>query len=368
MIKYYFLGFFSVICIVATLNYYVDIENSFWRYKQYPAVAIPSDKVLVVPANRKERDDRINYMRSTPLGKCIVIGSSRSLLWGNLETSISDPISNLSVSTASIEEIAALYEAVLETGHLPSQLILSLDPWMVNEHAKGYDSEWLERTQYFNHFQSRVMKQAPNNHILYKINIDFYKHFIKTLISYDRLNISIKHLKREKYYFLQNQDELNQDNYAIRADGVLIYPKKGLSKSQEKIDREANETPNPETDYVFKDFKKSPKKWDILQNLILDAKEKNIIVMIVSPPFHPYTYERLVSLPMYKEAMADWQVGLKTLTRELEICDVTDPENAGCSKFEFMDGAHMKTECVKKIFQKCSLKNKNITENSKKNY
>lgn len=361
MIKYYASGFILVLSLVASLNYYIDIENNFWRYKQYPVVAIPTDKVLVVPANRKERDDRLKYIKSMPLEKCIVIGSSRSLQWGNIETSIQVAISNLSVSTASIEEMAALYEAALETGHVPSHLILSLDPWMINEHVRGDDYEWLERTGYFDRFQARVMRQVSDKKFFNKINkkfINSYKYSIKSIVSRERLLASIKSIKTDswrgkKYYFLQNPEALDEHDYAIRSDGVLLYPKQSLSMTQEKIDKEAKETPNPLSDYLFTNFTPSQKKWAILESLIQDAKEKGIQVMVISSPFHPDTYQRLQSLPMYQDAMENWTLGLKELSSKTLVWDVTNPESTTCLNTDFIDGIHMNVVCIKKVFQKC---------------
>ena len=295
------------------------------------------------------------------LGKNIILGSSRSIRWGNKETDTLLPISNLSVSTASLEEMAGLYEAVIEKGQWPEQLTLSLDPWMINKNALGDDQEWLDRTSFDDHFRQRVLQDFNQINAIdnIKISIDSYVDFVKRLINYERLYSSIKFLNKnglkiKKLYNLQSPESLELGDYAIRPDGVLIYPHWVFSKSQEKIDLEARETPDPSKDYVFKNFTVSPEKWRILQGIIDDAKSKGIRVMVISPPFHPETFKRLNYLPMYKEAIEKWRSGLKKISDQVIVCDFTDPKSVSCFNSDFIDGTHMGLSCVRKVFQKCT--------------
>lgn len=360
--KFFLLGIIFSLSIVATINYSVDVENSYWRRQKFPAQIIPENKVLLVPGNRKERDDRVSYLKSNPIGKYLILGSSRSLRWGSPEAQWKKSSTNLSVSTVSVEEISALYEVVQQSGELPEKIILSLDPWMINEFSEGDDSEWLERTGFYEQFKNRISGQQKSHwsfgsQLAKKIKNT--QEYLKGLISYQRLGASIKYTREhdwlnENFYVFVNSSEA-ENFYSIRPDGTLIYPKPYVQRAQTEIDQEAAKTPDPKADYMFKNFNVSVERQKIISSLLADAKNKNIDVVIVSPPFHPLTYERMQSLPFYKQALQDWQKWLAQLSANNKVCDLVDPKVSGCGNDGFMDAMHVNESCIKKMFKICNV-------------
>lgn len=356
--KHYLNSFILVLLIVGGINFYIDVENKYWRQNDF-FPRIPEDKVLLVPGNRNEREDKIKFLKSTSVGNYLILGSSRSIRWGQEETKLNQTITNLSVSTASMEEVAAFYEASLQQSALPKVLILSLDPWMVNENSQGSDADWLERSGYFQDFNVRVFGNSANS--LQKkmsIKLKTLVENFKSLLSAERFFASLKYVSKfgwnpKNQYQLQNRQDKDETLYAIKSDGALLYPKKYLEQTQIEIDEQAQHYPDKSTDYLFRNFEISEEKLKILTALIQDAKSKNMQVILISPPFHPISFHRLSNMDMYKEALNHWQKLLIGFSNQTKVCDFTNPQILACDNSAFSDGMHMKESCIASIFSKC---------------
>lgn len=356
--KYFLFSLIVVLTLTAGFNFYVDVENSYWRGSQ-SSISIPTNQVLVVPGNRNERTDRVKYLRSMPLAEHLILGSSRSIRWGNEEIALHEALTNLSVSTASLEEVASLYEAALQKNTKLKRLTLSLDPWMINENAQGFDAEWLESAGFLDTFKARVLHSATGSlEKKLKVRIKAMTEGLKSLLSYKRFFSSVQYIKTFGWnpppqYILYPKSEKPEELYAIKSEGSLMYPKKYLEQSQEEADAQALQFPSPTTDYMFRNFTIDESKISVLKGLIQDAQEKGIEVVVISPPFHPITFERLTTLNMYKEAISSWQALLQALSQKIKVCDFTDPKTIGCQNQDFSDGMHMKPSCISAVFQKC---------------
>ena len=260
----------------------------------------------------------------------IVVGSSRVMQISS--KMIGEPILNLAVSGASIEDdIAISLEAVTKVG--AKNVFLAADPWLLNIHDGQirYKSiislyeYWIERIK---------NKMSPQNYLLSKTNID--SSSINALL-----------LLRNKIYKFESSIPKNGkvEVYAKKAyDGFHIYDEQFINNKKRIID-----TFPVNLDYSMNFFEYDLKSEENLILLINYLKNINVKVTLVLTPYHPDLYKMMIS---DKPIFIDVENKFRKISQKhnIEIIGSYDGSVIGCKRDEFYDGMHPKEVCMSKLF------------------
>lgn len=364
--KVYFITFLISFISVIGFNLFMDVEGKIWRgTSDFPKIA-KDDQVIVVPANRNERIDRVNQLEKIDTNfEVLVLGSSKALRIGkdyflNLETR------NLAMSTSSIEELAAIWQEFKNRKSAVNVVILSIDPWMINANSLGYDINWLESNEALLKFCNKHKIKCLNfgkstgNRTLKRFS--FYFESFRSNIDFRVLIASITDLFNygfpQKFkYSIKFESELADSEFSIKKDGTLRYSNDYLSRMNEaKALSEIELYPISKTDYLFLNYMYSSDRAKLIQVLIQDIEDSGTDVVLISTPFHPLAYKNMISRNEYKEIIAEWNLFFDKLTlKKGNKCNYTNPLTVGCQDSDFIDAMHMKESCIKKVFSSCKL-------------
>ena len=286
-------------------------------------------------------DDRkfIEGRLSFPLNDVnhIVVGSSR-VMQINSEM-IGEPILNLAVSGASIEDdIAISLEAVAKLN--AKNIYIAADPWLlnINDNQVSYKSI----NNLYEYWFERAKKNLP------------LKQFMPSLDKaavHSRNNNSFVNL-RDKLYKFKNSMPTNKskENIAKKAhDGSHIYDKKTGTQNLNLSD----DFPYL-LKYQMEDFEYDNIAEEKLLLLINYLKQNNVKVILILAPYHPELYELMkLDKPIF--------VAIENKFREfasnhnIKIVGSYDASKIGSKADEFYDGMHPKAKCMNRIFQNLKL-------------
>lgn len=321
-----FLFLIPVVILLVSLNYYVDISNSFNTdySKKIAKILCRGDHVtnLTNYNDRICQKEVISCLQNVP--ETIVLGSSRGMLIRG-EYYNSNSFFNHCVTSASVEDLIAIYQMYAVVGNLPKEIIVCIDPWYFEENTS---TKWQAIADYYFDF-----KNTPNtlNH-----NANTYK----LLFSIANFQSNIKGLFSERKMIVPEKaiQKFNDLNTLLN-DGSLTYG--SLYRNMTKRDRKILIQ-----DYIDAKLKNKSKmreindnKWEDFIQLINTLKKRGQDLSFILPPLHPLTYEKLgSSLPIIDLT----ENKIEGLAKELNlpITGSFDPQNVGLDEHHFYDAIH----------------------------
>ena len=263
----------------------------------------------------------------------IVVGSSRVRQISS--EMIGEPIMNLAVSGASIEDdIAISLEAVAKLK--AKNVYIGADPWLlnINDNQVSYKS--------INSLYEYWMECMKNN-----LPLTQYLPSPKNSAIHNQ-KFSMLTSLREKLYQSKisvPSNNFKQESFKIAYDGYLIY-----SDVIGTDIRNQNDEFRYLLNYQMEDFEYDKNSEAKLSLLINYLKLNDVNVTLVLPPFHPDLYKLMKhTKPIF--------VTIENIFREIalehniQILGSYDASKIGSKADEFYDGMHPKSICMNRLFQ-----------------
>jgi len=319
-----------ILIFLITVNYFGDAARLFDNdYEIKMADIISNNKYVTNIVNFDERLLQKELISNKSiLPDIVVIGSSRSML---INSDYFPDVSffNNSVSGASIEDIASIYQLYKDYHKLPKKIIIGIDPWTFNDN--NGQKRWQSISYYFYRFQNII-------------NRDNFKTFkYKELFSLSYFQSSIKFLPRLIHQNIDPQPTTVKYNITATrlTDGSLVYEKSYREVSENGI---KNRIKSYLTDkiYSIENFNTiSSKIWIVFDKLIDDMRENNIEIELFLAPYAPLVYRKIeAKYPMVlktEEVIRDF-----AKINKIKLYGSFNPFKLGMDESYFYDGMHCK--------------------------
>jgi hypothetical protein len=262
----------------------------------------------------------------------VVVGSSR-LMEVSSELS-GEPVLNLSVSGASVEDIYALGLGGLATTGA-GRVVIGLDPWLVNESAA--QERWRALESNFRFWESHLTMSRPlgpvgpggissdGDSLSVIANV-----FLTVNVSGTRL-VSLD--GRPGFFDKKAQDGAHIPSLASsnRTEAEIIAGFPDLIS------------------YAGMDaFSLSIERLDAVRNLISYLTSNDIDVTLVLTPYHPLLYSEFSTIG---NGFVEAEGAFREIASDTEVTLVGsyDPAVSSCSQSEFYDGMHPTAACMAKV-------------------
>ncbi len=366
------LAVLCVLALVPLVNYSVDPSALFVTNRaDAPEIAaaalmLEGSDVTGLAPNYNERLLRREYIlgMKKPV-RVIVAGSSRGEFISSEMLGLeAGELFNVSVAGGELEDMLSFLGLLLERGLVPETVILSLDPWTVND--TFYQQRWRGATGDGLNFMLTELGESPNES--YKTLAPLYNPEAPDA-GFASLSDDVKKELLSVSYFQSSLQYFFSDNYAlykevrasetrdgitgvVRADGSYSYALDYRSANAE-IAAERAQRSLPNVLGVEEYSKLTGQKYSRLQALIEYLTERGIEVKLVMFPLGNTIYDYMGE-PENRQRYANF-FKTEELFRELaqetgvEITGSFDPSYFGYDMSDFYDGYHLREARVAEI-------------------
>ncbi|MBK7845251.1 MAG: hypothetical protein IPJ71_16480 [Bdellovibrionales bacterium] len=349
--------FLPILFIIVAINYFIDPANT-WKTGVVDCMATALSSGINVTLNeninhRLLQKEIIQRTKTCP--RHLVLGNSR-LMTIRKDTFDGTTVNN-SVVFAILEDYLGLFFEYKKLNCLPKSIIIGTDP--VQFSLTKYERRWEENLKSSVEQMLRIIVNdkiskpllAPSFMIPEKVTnllslsyfqesttnfVDRFKHRWNS--SDERCNITMETRTNKGPYILENGEFL------------LIKDAKPATtaKGNELAITYGNSHPK-----FLKFAKVSKNRILLLTSFIEFLLSKGIKVILYIPPFHPYSYQRLVARDDTKY-LFEVEMALRSLGEQVHIPVVgsTNPSDYGLDETYFTDAVHSKDESVPKIIFK----------------
>ena len=337
--------------LVLWVNYFVD-QTGLFRGGKYElelaGILMQGDPV----SNFDQMDERQVlklYIKSMPQSyDTLVIGSSRGLQITADIAGERGSFYNAGMSGEDFYDIMGTVSLLDKYDRLPKNLILVLDPWILNDNEESYSkrsdanlaNEFLTNTL---GFDEPYEDNAKNQYTDALFDLDYFQ-------------------KNVSYYFEDHSNEsqparvtgdvYEQDTPTKMPDGTLLYEKEYREWTQADVDWEAQTIANIPFPFGCYDYPQlNEKRCAEFTALVAFLQQKGVSLTFVLSPFHPIVYASAIK---YEERAG---IGLSETffkgiaqKNDIPFYGSYDPAKAGCTSADFYDGLHIKRGSISKYF------------------
>lgn len=348
--------------LVAGFNYSIDPARQ-WRPLSY--AAMPSDwppgRIWTMPGDFDDREFKLARLRHVAAPDVVIFGSSRGMLTDSKAFAPDVSVYNASMTGASVEDHAAVWQALKDLKKTPPLLLLYADPWLFNENSGQI--RWRRNIALYEKFLWTASGNDPlplwKEALRQRWRI-FYDGLCE-LLSWKVLSASTREITRPKAVFSRSTPpEFVLEDSGLggwRADGSRVGPAEEIRvKSLAAIRAVAIEYAGMKDVYSLDRYQIDWKALKVLDVLADDMKAHGTKLLIVTPPYHQQVIERLARRPEYSEVLGRFSSLLNEASRQgtkFPVCSAIDPGSSGCGEQEFVDGMHMHPSCNLKVLRRC---------------
>ena len=295
-------------------------------------------------------DDRLLQKQFiAKMKKCpstIVLGSSRvRFINGNMVHDSS--LINSGVSSASLEDLVAIYSLYEKKGCQIKEVIIGVDPWILNDNNDLNSWRTLE-SNYYNACNELFNSPKPTYPYLKPTPL----RNLKALFSYKYFTSSIQYLKKNisKGYSITNKKE--NEGLTILPNGTFVYSEKIRNSTQEFVDMKAKRMAETDEGNSLSNYSTLSERYRaIFSKFIQHIQSKNIKVTFYFPPFHPIVYNTIETKEKYKIALeAESYFKKFAATHHIRTIGDYDPKTNKLTSKDFADGVHLYETGVAAIF------------------
>lgn len=277
----------------------------------------------------------------------VVFGSSRS---AKIDQSFfnNKTFFNNHVTGADMEGYMAMYQLYRDAKHVPSTIVIGLDPWIMDKHRES-PKRWLSLQREFYRFCGNLsLLQEPATALWY------YSVKLKNTFFIPHFQFSVKKI-------IQNMITGTKDGYfstgdfegflpIVHTDGSVSESLKIRSLTAEEVALEINNHPNECPSGFNKSISQEKK---ILFTYFLDeVKKDNVKIIFFLPPFHPLTYRAVVDDPRcHFEIEAEAYFRQIAHDKGIEVVGSYDPAKYHLDNNAFYDSIHPKRSAVESVFK-----------------
>ncbi len=338
---------------VALVCYQYDPANLFGDRTYEVAVArlLADGKNVANVSNYDERLLQKFYVQKLTQPKdVIVLGSSRAM---NIGAGLfpGQSFFNNSVSGASIEDHFAILELYRNRGFTPRQVILGLDPWLLNRF--NGQPRWKSLEDVFLKSLPEAARPKSVRHL--SPSADGLNRY-QQLVSLDYLKAALVVASRtDRDFYPTPATELDVN---IRlADGTLAYNAEYRSRSQAKVAEIARQEASRVPVYSLDNYRELDREYASLLDLFVSQMEvQGIQTLLFLPPYHPEMYDALTRDGSPYRIIREAENHFRALAKRkgIPIVGSYNPALTPCAPVEFYDGMHPKPSCIDKIFSRMS--------------
>ena len=326
---------FSVLSLILIAGLGLLSQNASKNYEFDLAKSL-SESEFVYFSNLDERkflEGRLSFPLR-PVGT-IVVGSSRIMQISS--KSLDEPMLNLSVSGAAIEDIIAFTgEAVSKLQ--PKKVFIGVDPWLLNQFDG--QSRWKSSEALYSYWSNIINAQGPK--------VGSAPRFLKSKISSDSIGLTTGLYEKVNLKGIVNPSTPQSEAFSKKAyDGSHIYDNTFASASQTEMEVNFGAILN----YSMKKFAFDDSAKSQLISLITWLKLNQIEVNLVLSPYHPGVYKKaLEEKPIFATVEATFRQIANDL--DVQIVGSYNPEVVGCEAADFYDGMHPTASCMERTLKK----------------
>lgn len=234
-IKEVLLYLLSFILLIMLVNLLSDPSNLFSKKNEEEISShISSGQNVTYSTNVDERllqeliIQKIHYTPTT-----LVLGSSRVMLVG-LDY-FNDLFFNSSVSAASLKDIIAIYNIYLSNDKAPSNLVIGIDPWMLNDN-NGLNG-WRSIKSYYDNYKAKETYSSSLTNSIYNY---------KQLLSLSYFQTSVLNILKKRFNIFKTPPVVPtakwvNDTFTKRIDGTISYDKNYREVTSEIVNQKARD-------------------------------------------------------------------------------------------------------------------------------
>ncbi|MDN5114479.1 hypothetical protein [Aliarcobacter butzleri] len=327
---------FFILLFVGIFNYKTD-SLGLLRESTLEKVAeeLSNGRIIAGLGNIDERIFRkkqIEYLKNDV--EYVAIGSSR-IMQLRKNMFLNDEINNFqnySVSGASIEDYIALLQIHKNKfGTLPKNVILGLDAWIFNKNNEQtrYKSLTKEYNQFLKILNVNPLEK-PKKEETNKIKISYF-------VSLDYFKENIKSFRKKQAYYVVNTIEV--DDALKMPDGSIYYPYKDRFPNFNEVEKIAKSYAQGNV-YSLEKYEEIS-NIELFEKLINYLKYNGVNVYFYLTPYHPITYDILLSNEKYK-IIDKAEIYLKEFAKHnsIKLVGSYNPHNYNLKNNDFFDGMH----------------------------
>ncbi|HEY0771452.1 MAG TPA: hypothetical protein VGD31_14065 [Sphingobacteriaceae bacterium] len=333
--------------LIISVNYFADPANLFHEdYESSIANNLMKGYNVTNVYNHNERLLQKKLIKNNPLcPEEIALGSSRGMLL-NKFISQSPSFFNNSMSGSVLEDNIAIYELYEQRGCPIKLVIISLDPWILNDNHG--EKRWKSLEPEYNSFLSKLYKERETEGFIFFNNYENYKQ----LLSFSYFKSSVRYLIKGIGRKDAKATRLAENNGLTRiTDGSVTWDAQYRDAPQAVVDRRANDIIAVDPmEYLGRFDHLSVHYKNLLINFVSYLQRKQIKVEFLLTPFHPVVYSNFMQKKHYRNVLASEEF-FKTLARDkgIEIYGSFDPRKTDLVSSDFYDGLHCTADGLVKI-------------------
>lgn len=286
----------------------------------------------------------IQNLRYSP--SIIILGSSRIMQIG--KEVYGNNCFNNAVSGASIEDLVAIYQLYIESGHANSikKVVIGIDPWLFNDNNGQRRWESLSK-EYYAFFEKNipVKNRIPIFKYSQLISPSYFQASIKAFPEY------IKQL-RNKEEITPTYERYNLTQTRLN-DGTIEYDLKYRSRSTADIEKEIKEYISGQI-YSLEEYSELSNTiintFNLLIKRIINNGAKIDFYLI---PYPVIIYQYLLSNEKYRiiSSVEDF-ITLYAKENNVNIQGSYNPELFNLNTDDFYDGMHLNNNGIRKYLKK----------------
>lgn len=350
-------GFVPILAVIIFVNFRVDPANIYKKgYEQKAAEILLSGQNVVGMDNYDERilqEEIIRKLKETP--DAIIIGSSRVMTLSGEMIGIEEEYWNHGVSGAGIPDYLGILGIYDEYSELSGRVIIGLDPWILNDNSR--DTRYQSIAKYVDRFRKKI--EGTDGRIQLE-RISFEKEMQLVSLSYFQ---SAFHLVTENpellkksatgFYGTNKKDVADSIRYT---DGSIEYNKAFRERSVEAAFADAKIYVSQGI-YQIENYQMlSMEKRMLFENMIDYLQKDGADVIFYLPPYHPFVYEFIKENKNYQMVL-EAEKYFRNVAEEkgIKLYGSYNPGFLNCTEEDFLDGMHMKRECILKSWKQADI-------------
>jgi hypothetical protein len=342
-----------VLVLVAGINLVADPANLFQGTGYETGIArIMAEGQNV--AGLGDYDDRLTveeYVRLVPRAPdVLVLGSSRAM---QIRSSDFPGMTffNAAVAEGTLGDAEAIIQLYLEKGQSPGLVLMSMDPWDLQE------PDWLTRwTSLYDQRASLLAKIGLPAPAASPTAMSAWKKWGQ-LFSPSYFQASCRALAAQMVHGGPNvlrgyyaTTATSADGAVKLADGSLVYDKAMRERTTAAVELEARDYAAKWQSQFRKVARVKPAGQNELEALVTFLQGQGIRVCFYLGPYHPTTYAEMRDKHDYRIGgdMEDYLRGLQA-RMGVTVVGSYDPARAGVTASDFFDGLHLKDTGAAKV-------------------
>lgn len=342
-----------VMFAVSIVTVGVDPANLFrgTAYERGIATLLAEGKNVAAIGNHDDRlVQRYFAAKLDSAPEVVVLGSSRAM---QIRSSAAHGAGffNASVSEAALEDLEAVSQLYLELETPPRVMILSVDPWDLQE------TDWLIGWKSLSTERDRILEgmgRDPDGH-----RMDRWQALLRygQALSPSYFQESSRRLIRSltgddparSVYFATGDAEL--DVPVKLADGSLVYDTATRLRSSEETERTALEYAVKWRDRIDRVSRLEPARQAEFEDFVDHLVGSGVRVIIYLGPYHPTTYAYFLrERDLHLGGAVEDYLRSMAAARDIEVLGSYDPARAGVGPDDFFDAQHVRDSGVAKVF------------------